>query len=53
MAANSELYNVTTFGVTLFTLHRHGYSWRFYREPVPGNGTLTDSGSARYNAVAR
>lgn len=48
-AANSLVYNVTTFGVTLFTLHPHSYRWQFYREPAAGNGTLTDSGSAPCN----
>jgi len=48
-AANSEIYNVTTFGATIFTLYRHTYSWRFYRDPVPGNGILVDRGSASCN----
>lgn len=52
MAANSEVYNVTTFGATLFTLHHHSYSWRFYREPMAGNGTLTDQGSGQCNQQA-
>jgi hypothetical protein len=51
MAANSELYDVTTLGVTLFTLHRNSYSWRFYREPVNGNGALADTGTGRCNTA--
>jgi hypothetical protein len=50
-AANSQLYNVTTFGVNLFTLYPHSYSWRFSREAVAGNGTLADSGSSRCNTA--
>jgi acid phosphatase type 7 len=49
MAANSEVYNVTTYGVTLFTLRSHTYSWQFYRAPIGGNGTLADAGSGRCN----
>jgi hypothetical protein len=48
-AANSQTYNVTTYGVTIFTLYRHSYSWRFYRDPVPGNGRFADRGSAGCN----
>jgi 3',5'-cyclic AMP phosphodiesterase CpdA len=52
-AANSELYDNTTFGVLLLTLHPHSYQWNFTREPVAGNGTLTDQGSAPCNTTAQ
>jgi hypothetical protein len=52
MAANSRLYDVTTFGVTLFTLYPHSYHWQFIREPVQGNGTLVDQGWGRCNTAA-
>jgi acid phosphatase type 7 len=48
-APNSEIYNVTTVGVTVFTLHPHSYHWRFYRAPVAGNGSFLDQGSAPCN----
>jgi hypothetical protein len=50
VAANSQVYDNTAFGITLFTLRPHSYTWRFDREQVAGNGTLTDQGSARCNA---
>jgi hypothetical protein len=50
MAANSQLYNVTTYGVTMFTLTGRAYHWRFYRAPIAGNGTLVDEGSGQCNA---
>jgi len=49
-AANSEVYDITTLGVSLFTLHGRSYEWTFYREPVDGNGIFIDHGSARCNA---
>jgi acid phosphatase type 7 len=49
-APNSQLYDVTTFGVTLFKLHSDRYSWSFYRDPIAGNGALTDQGSGRCNS---
>jgi hypothetical protein len=49
-AANSEVYDVMTLGAALFTLHPDSYDWTFYREPVAGNGTFLDHGSARCNA---
>jgi hypothetical protein len=51
VAANSQVYDNTAFGITLFTLRPHSYTWRFYREQVAGNGTLTDQGSTRCNAA--
>ncbi len=53
MAANSQVYNLTTFGVTVFTLTSNSYSWHFYRAPTPGNGPLVDSGSAPCTRPAR
>lgn len=51
-APNSQVYNDTAFGVTLFTLHPHSYQWRFYPEPVPGNPQFVDRGAGRCNAPA-
>jgi len=52
-AANSQVFADTTYGVTLFGLHRNSYDWRFYRESVAGNGTFVDQGSARCNRAGR
>jgi hypothetical protein len=52
-AANSEVYDATTLGVSLFTLHRRSYEWTFFREPVAGNGSFIDHGSAACNAPAQ
>jgi hypothetical protein len=40
---NSELRVATSPGVIAFTLHSHGYDWRW----IPTEGTVTDTGSAR------
>jgi hypothetical protein len=48
-AANSEVYNTTAFGVTLFTLGPRSYRWRFYPARVAGNGSFTDQGSGLCN----
>jgi hypothetical protein len=48
-APNSQVYNDTAFGVTLFTLRPDSYSWQFYPEQVPGNPDFVDSGSGRCN----
>jgi acid phosphatase type 7 len=48
-AANREVYNDTSFGVTLFTLHPHSYQWHFYPADVPGNGSFTDQGTGPCN----
>jgi hypothetical protein len=48
-AANSQIYDVTTFGVLVLTLNTNSYQWNFIRAPVAGNGVLTDSGSAACN----
>jgi Calcineurin-like phosphoesterase len=48
-AANSQVYNDTAFGVTVFTLLPHGYRWRFYPAAVAGNGSFTDQGKAPCN----
>jgi hypothetical protein len=52
MAANSQVYKVTTYEVTLFALHGRHYHRRFYRAPIAGNGTLVDGGSGQCNAPA-
>jgi hypothetical protein len=41
-AANSEITDVTTFGVLKLTLHPTSYDWQFVPE---AGGTFTDSGS--------
>jgi hypothetical protein len=51
-APNSQLYDVTTFGVGMFKLYPNGYSWRFVRAPIPGNGQLTDQGSGKCSSPA-
>lgn len=48
-AQNSQNYNNTAFGITLFTLLPHGYRWRFNPATTPGNGTFTDQGSSPCN----
>ncbi len=45
---NSELRNVTAFGVLELTLHPNGYDWSFL--PVAGS-TFTDSGSQACHSV--
>jgi 3',5'-cyclic AMP phosphodiesterase CpdA len=49
-APNSQIYNDTAFGITLFTLYPHGYEWTFYPEPVAGNPQFIDHGFGRCNA---
>ena len=49
-APNSQVYNDTAFGVTLFTLYPHSYEWTFYPEQVPGNPQFVDHGFGRCNA---
>ncbi|MDQ6836261.1 MAG: metallophosphoesterase, partial [Actinomycetota bacterium] len=44
-APHSQVYRDTAFGVTLFTLRPHGYSWAFHSEPVAGNPAFSDHGS--------
>jgi hypothetical protein len=48
-AANSEIYNNTAFGITIFTLRPHSYQWRFYPAPVAGNGSFSDQGTSPCN----
>ncbi len=49
-ASNSQVYDDTAFGVTLFTLHPGWYQWRFYPEQAPGNPQFVDQGTGRCNA---
>lgn len=51
-APNSQVYNDTAFGITLFTLHPHSYEWTFYPEQVPGNPQFIDHGSGRCNTTS-
>jgi hypothetical protein len=51
-AANSEVYDNTTFGVLVLRLHPHSYQWSFVRAPIAGNGVLVDSGSAPCNTAS-
>src|SRR5581483_3434339 len=51
-APGSEVYDVSTIGVLLLTLHPHSYTWRFYRDPAVGNGTLADHGNSPCNTPA-
>ena len=49
LAANSAVFNSTTFGVIKFTLHATSYDWAFLPAASTSqfrNGTFTDSGSA-------
>jgi hypothetical protein len=50
-APNSQVYDDTAFGVTLFTLHSNRYEWTFYPEPAAGNPQFTDHGYGRCNSA--
>ncbi len=45
VAANSQVWNDTTYGVLELTLHQRSYKWKFL--PATGSGGFSDSGSAR------
>jgi hypothetical protein len=44
-AANSEVWDATTFGVLKLTLHPTSFDWQFLPDAQTGNGTFTDAGS--------
>ena len=48
-APNSQSYNNTAYGITLFTLLPHSYQWRFYPAVSADNGNFSDHGSAPCN----
>lgn len=48
-APNSQVYNDTAFGVTVFTLHPDSYEWTFHPEPVAGNPQFVDHGFGHCN----
>lgn len=47
MMANSEVINTDTYGVLYLTLHSDSYDWTFIPAAFDGNGTFTDSGTAK------